>query len=114
MNTDIEKRLADLETLVGKLAEMAGLKEPETIKQGKEIAKSIPQELLKELGVMVINFDPNSKQPWFQMICVTGSAISVKKRENDFRIRQRDASGKLLKEATPSYNGLVAALNSLK
>jgi len=39
--------------------------------------------------------------------------ISVKKQKFDFRLRLRDQSGTLLKEISPSLNGLVATLKSL-
>ena len=72
------------------------------------IAKAIPDETKKALGVVGCNIDPGKH--WFRLIRDNGTAISIKKLENSFRVRVRGTDGELVKEATPNLNGLNAAL----
>lgn len=108
----------DIETLKAQLAALAPLAQmtkamepPVPVKEAQAILNEIPKETAKALKVVKVGFDP--KMVWFQLVRENGTRISVKKQENDFRIRVRDQAGALLKEANPPFNALNAALNSL-
>lgn len=84
---------------------------PGPVKEAQAILSTIPEATIKALKVVKVGFDP--KMVWFQLFCETGLRISVKKQANEFRIRVRHQGGKLLKETTPSFNGLNATLAAL-
>jgi len=108
----LKTEIADLKAQVAPLVAMAkAMEPPATVKEAQAILSTIPEATAKALKVVKVGFDP--KMVWFQLIRDDGTRISVKKRQNDFRIRVRDQVGKLLKEATPSFNGLNATLKSL-
>ena len=94
------------------LAKMAKATEPPApVKEAQEVLKKIPQQILAALKVVNVAFD--WKAPWMKLVRADGTTISVKKTDTAFRVRYRDQSGKLLKELTPSFNGLNAALAAL-
>ena len=112
----VEKLLAQMtqlnENIVKLLAFIPGEHDKlPSLKLAEDLTKLIPDDLKQELQVVGFEFD--GSKPWFKMIQMSGSTISVKRNEFDFRIRARDANGELVKEITPSHNGLVAALKSL-
>jgi hypothetical protein len=84
---------------------------PAPVKEAQEVLKAIPQETLVALKVVNVGFD--GAMPWFVLVREDGTRISIKKNQFDFRLRVRDQSGALLKELTPSLNGLAASLKSL-
>ena len=102
----LKAQLAPLLAMVPKPQQL-----PAPVKEAQEILKTIPQETLAALKVVNVGFD--GSQPWFVLVRQDGSRISIKKKEFDFRLRVRDHNGALLKEMTPSINGLVASLKSL-
>ena len=111
LKQEIEALKAQLAALTP-LAEMAkAMEPPATVKEAQAILKTIPEATAKALKVVKVGFDP--KMVWFQLVREDGTRVSVKKQENDFRIRLRDQEGQLLKQANPSFNGLNAALAAL-
>lgn len=103
---ELKAQLAPLLALIPKAQQV-----PAPVKEAQEILNTIPKEILAELKVVNINFDGN--MCWFNLVRQDGTTISIKKQEVDFRLRLRDQQGALLKEMTPSLNGLVASLKSL-
>lgn len=79
--------------------------------EAQAILSSISSEVGNQLNVVRISFDP--AMVWFQLIREDGTRISVKKQGNGLRVRFRSQSGELIKELTPAFNGLNAALLSL-
>lgn len=110
LQNEVKSLRAEVQGLTAKLKSMT--EPPKAIQESAAILKSIPEEVLKDLNVIGVFPDP--KQTWFSLHLANGKSISVKKQEFDFRIRLRDDAGKLVKELTPSSNGLVNALKSLK
>jgi hypothetical protein len=103
---DLEAQFAPLLAMVPKPQQL-----PAPVKEAQEVLKTIPQETLAALKVVNVGFDET--QPCFVLVRADGSRISIKKNQFDFRLRVRDQNGALLKEMTPSINGLVSTLKSL-
>jgi hypothetical protein len=103
---ELRAQLQPLLTLIPKPQEV-----PAQVKEAREILNTIPKETLAALNVIGCGFDPG--KIWFQLICKDGRRISVKRTELAFRIRLRGQGGELLKELSPSFNGLANALKSL-
>ncbi len=108
----------EIQTLKAQVAELAPLLEmvqamhpPPCVVMAQVIFKGIPQDIIKALNVTAVQFD--ASKVWFRIVRKDGTTISVKKQQNDLRIRYRDQAGRLLKEINPSFNGLNAALASL-
>ena len=111
LKQEIEALKAQLAALAP-LAQMAKTMEPPaTVKEAQAILKTIPAATAKALKVVKVGFDP--KMVWFQLIREDGTRISVKRQQNDFRVRVRDQGGQFLKEVTPSFNGLNATLAAI-
>jgi hypothetical protein len=102
----LKAQLAPLIAMVPKPQEL-----PAPVKEAQEVLKTIPQETLAALKVVNVGFD--GAKPWFVLLRQDGSRISIKKNQFDFRLRVRDQTGALVKEMTPSLNGLVPTLNGL-
>jgi hypothetical protein len=111
LKKDIEATKAQLAALAPLAAMAKAMEPPAPVKEAHAILSAIPEETKKALKIVSLGFDP--KVVWFQLVRENGLRISVKKQENDFRVRDRDQSGALLKEATPSFNGLSSALAAL-
>jgi len=108
----VAKLEVDVKTILGAVVDPNA----DATKAGMEkivgVMKTIPEELLKELGAKCVIPDP--LKSWFRIILNNGKAISVKIIENGFRIRLRGPEGELLKEAASiSMNGLLPALKAL-
>jgi hypothetical protein len=103
---DLKAQLAPLLAMVPKPQEL-----PAPVKEAQEVLKTIQKETLAALKVVKVGID--GAMPWFVLVREDGSRISIKKNQFDLRLRVRDQGGVLLKELTPSLNGLVASLNSL-
>lgn len=119
IDTAVQQAIAplqqDIKTLKTQLAALAPLvamakvmEPPAPVKEAHAILSAIPEETQKALRIVSVGFDP--KIVWFQLVRENGTRVSVKKQENDFRVRVQDLGGVLLKEANPSFNGLNAAL----
>ena len=109
LKQDIEALKAQLAPLVAMVPKPKKL--PASIKEAQEVLKGLPKETFDALKVVNVQFD--AKAPWFALVRADGTIISVKKTATDFRVRHRDQTGALLKELTPSFNGLATALKSL-
>ena len=108
LKTEIAELKAQLKPLLAMIPKQQQL--PASVQEAQQILKSIPTEVLQALHVVNAGFDP--KMVWFQLVRADGSTISVKKNPFDFRVRVRQ-NGELVKELTPSLNGLVGVLKSL-
>jgi hypothetical protein len=86
---------AEIDDLKAKLASLAPLAKatelPPTVKEAHAIFSAIPEATVKALKVVKVGFDP--EMVWFQMVREDGTRISVKKQENDVRVRVRDRAG---------------------
>jgi hypothetical protein len=109
--TTLKEEMLKLRTELAPMLAALRQELPSCIKEAQAILKSIPEDVLKELNVVNIGFDP--KIVWMSLVRKDGTSVSIKKTEMAFRVRVRDQSGALLKELEPSPNGLIGALKSL-
>jgi len=86
-------------------------KQAESVQDLQHIYNSIPKELREQLGVQTVLPDP--KDRWFQLVLVSGERISVKKLDDEFRLRVRNQAGDFVQEIKVPLNGLNAALKAL-
>jgi hypothetical protein len=84
---------------------------PPTVKEAHAILSTIPAATAKALKVVKVGFDP--KMVWFQLVREDGTRISVKKQQNDLRVRVRNQSGALVHEVNAPYNALNKTLMAL-
>jgi hypothetical protein len=120
---NIDARLASIEATLKEyapilemakgVATMKKAMEPNpAVKEIADVLKALPKDVVDTLGIKGINFDP--KTPWAKMFLVSGKSISVKKTDAGLRLRLRDGDNvDVIKELTPTYNGLNKALLSL-
>ena len=108
----LKTEIAELKAQLGQLLAMIPKQQalPPSVQEAQQILKSIPTEVLQALQVVNAGFDP--KMVWFQLVRADGSTLSVTRNSYDFRVRVRQ-NGQLVKELTPSLNGLVGVLKSL-
>ena len=98
IDTAVQQAIAplqqDIKTLKTQLAALAPLvamakvmEPPAPVKEAHAILSAIPEETQKALRIVSVGFDP--KIVWFQLVRENGTRVSVKKQENDFRVRVR-------------------------
>jgi hypothetical protein len=109
LKTEIAELKVQLAPLLAMIPNPANV--PPNIKAIKKVLEQIPKDVLTELKVTDVAFDP--KQPWMRMKRSDGTTVSVKMAGETFRVRLRDQGDQLLKEISVPFNGLVNALNSL-